>query len=276
MRMAQERSGRMLQAASEELDRLFVTFSRAGCCLILTDADGLVLDRRGVVADDDHFRMLDLWDGALWDEAGVGTNGIGTAIAEQRAVAIYREKHFLSSNATLSCAAAPIRDAQGRLAGAIDFSSCRFDTNEALLGVLLQAAREAAGRIETSLFNAAFANARVVLTSGVGGAQGLLALDKDEIIVGANAAARRRFKIDDAYIAAGRPVADLLGENTHAREDGFEAAERRAVRVALARAGGNVSSAARLLGVSRATLHRKIKRLDVREHRRSSDDLSQI
>ena len=55
----------------------------------------------------------------------------------------------------------------------------------------------------------------------------------DEIIVGANAAARRRFKIDDAYIAAGRPVADLLGENTHAREDGFEAAERRAVRVAL-------------------------------------------
>ena len=38
-------------------------------------------------------------------------------------------------------------------------------------------------------------------------------------------------------------------------------AERGAVRRALARTGGNVSAAARALGVSRATLHRKLHRL---------------
>ena len=39
------------------------------------------------------------------------------------------------------------------------------------------------------------------------------------------------------------------------------AAERSAVQQALARTGGNVSAAAEALGISRATLHRKIARL---------------
>ncbi|MCI4663120.1 MAG: GAF domain-containing protein [Neomegalonema sp.] len=276
LRAAREQSGRLIRAAAPELDRLFVTFSRAGCCIVLADNSGFVLDRRGVVADDDHFRRLDLWDGAQWDEAGVGTNGIGTAIADERPVAIHRDKHFLSSNASLSCAAAPIRDERGRVAGVVDFSSCRYDTTEALLGVLLQTAREAATRIETTMFKDAFAGLRIMLTEGVNGQPGLLALDRDEIVVGANAAARRRFRIDDSFLALERPVADLLGDGAEPVGDGFEAAERRTIRVALARAGGNVSYAAKLLGVSRATLHRKIKRLNIRDHRKSSADLSQI
>uniref|UniRef100_UPI0035146029 helix-turn-helix domain-containing protein n=1 Tax=Pseudooceanicola sp. TaxID=1914328 RepID=UPI0035146029 len=56
-----------------------------------------------------------------------------------------------------------------------------------------------------------------------------------------------------------RPASDLFG-----RDDGptgFEKAERAAVVRALARAGGNVSEAARALGVGRATLYRRMKRL---------------
>jgi len=36
-------------------------------------------------------------------------------------------------------------------------------------------------------------------------------------------------------------------------------AARRSIQHALAQTGGNVSAAARMLGISRATLHRKIK-----------------
>ncbi|MEC9403231.1 MAG: helix-turn-helix domain-containing protein, partial [Pseudomonadota bacterium] len=57
------------------------------------------------------------------------------------------------------------------------------------------------------------------------------------------------------------PASDLLG-----REDGpsgFEKAERAAVIRALARAGGNVSEAARALGIGRATLYRRMKRLNI-------------
>ena len=63
----------------------------------------------------------------------------------------------------------------------------------------------------------------------------------------------------DERIAAQLPASDLLTPGG-AEIDLLEA-ERGAVRRALARTGGNVSAAARALGVSRATLHRKLHRL---------------
>ena len=42
---------------------------------------------------------------------------------------------------------------------------------------------------------------------------------------------------------------------------GLERAERAALKRALARADGNVSAAARALGIGRATLYRRMKRL---------------
>src|SRR4029453_10525073 len=43
----------------------------------------------------------------------------------------------------------------------------------------------------------------------------------------------------------------------------LDQAERAAVQRALARSNGNVSAAAEALGISRATLHRKLRRLDL-------------
>jgi transcriptional regulator of acetoin/glycerol metabolism len=43
----------------------------------------------------------------------------------------------------------------------------------------------------------------------------------------------------------------------------LDQAERAAVQRALARSDGNVSAAAEALGISRATLHRKLRRLDL-------------
>ncbi|MFN3671735.1 MAG: helix-turn-helix domain-containing protein, partial [Bosea sp. (in: a-proteobacteria)] len=56
------------------------------------------------------------------------------------------------------------------------------------------------------------------------------------------------------------PAEDLLlGDEARPAEE-LGAAERGVVQRALARARGNVSAAARTLGVSRATLHRKLAR----------------
>ncbi|GMG82446.1 helix-turn-helix domain-containing protein [Paralimibaculum aggregatum] len=264
LRIAAERAGDMVAAAVPEMDRLFEAFGRAGCCLVLTDSTGLALERRGRPGDDAEFRSLGLWSGTLWNEANVGTNGIGTALAEQRSVGIHRDAHFLSMNTGLSCATAPIRDHRGRLAGALDISSARYDMNEALLGVFLHSARGAAQQIETTLFRNAFPGARVVLAPGCASRHGLLALDRDDIVIGATAAARQALGIDDDWIAAGHGAGDLLDEDTGERPAGFEDAERRTVRTALAQCAGNVSAAARMLGISRATLHRKIKRHGLR------------
>lgn len=261
---AREETAGLITAASQHLDRLSQVFVRAGACLALSDARGVVLERRSSDGDARDFLDLGLCEGADWGEAAMGTNGIGTALAEERAVAIHRDKHFLPANTRLSCATAPIRDHRARIAGSLDISSCRYDTNEAILGVFLLAAQEAASQIEADMFRAAFPGARLVLAPGRAGPQGLLAVDGDDVVIGANHAARRALGLDDAALAAPRSVQEVLGEGDEGPVPGFEAAERRTLRLALAQSGGNVSAAATRLGVSRATLHRKLKRFDLR------------
>ncbi|WP_454851942.1 helix-turn-helix domain-containing protein [Rhizobium binxianense] len=261
---ARQRSGQLIADATEELDRLFLAVGKAGCCLLLTDRTGIALERRGTAGDDKDFRDLGLWTGAIWTEASIGTNGIGTALADERAVAIFRDQHFFSSNIGLSCTTAPIRDHRGKLAGALDISTCRDDVNEMMLMILSQTVRDAAMRIELNLFRSAFPGARfVMIPAGASSAAALLAVDKHDLVLGATRAARIALRLDDRQIAAGIPAADALHESRVAQEEEIAEAERAALLRALSRTQGNVSQAAAALGMSRATLHRKMKKLDL-------------
>lgn len=261
---ARQRSGQLIADATEELDRLFLAVGKAGCCLLLTDRNGIALERRGTAGDDKDFRDLGLWTGAIWTEASIGTNGIGTALADERAVAIFRDQHFFSSNIGLSCTTAPIRDHRGKLAGALDISTCRDDVNEMVLTILSQTVRDAAMRIELNLFRSAFPGARfVMIPAGASSAAALLAVDKHDLVLGATRAARIALRLDDRQIAAGIPAADALHESRVAQEEEIAEAERAALLRALSRTQGNVSQAAAALGMSRATLHRKMKKLDL-------------
>lgn len=260
---AREKSGYLLEEAQGELDRLFSTVGKAGCCLLLTDENGIALERRGASGDDKDFRGLGLWSGTMWSEASVGTNGIGTAIADERAVVIYRDQHFLSCNTGLSCATAPIRDHRGRITAAIDVSTCRDDAGEMAMMLLSQAVRDAAARIEANLFRRAFSGARILLVPDGKSSPALLAIDRDDLVLGATRAARLRLNLDDRRIATGVPAADLLNETPAVQGDDLVDAERAALRRVLSRANGNVSLAADTLGISRATLYRKMKRLSV-------------
>jgi transcriptional regulator of acetoin/glycerol metabolism len=263
-REAREQSTRLIADAADELDRLFLTVGKAGCCLLLTDGNGVALDRRGAVTDDKDFYRLGLWPGSIWSEASIGTNGIGTALADGRPVAVFRDQHFLSSNIRLSCTTAPIRDHRGQLAAALDISTCREDVNEMGLAILSQAVRDAALRIETNLFRSAFPGARFVMVpAGANPTAALLAVDKDDLVLGATRAARIALKLDDASIAAGLPAADALHESRGDDGSDLLEAERAALRRVLSRANGNVSQAAVLLGISRATMHRKMKKFAV-------------
>ncbi|MEK1901033.1 MAG: helix-turn-helix domain-containing protein, partial [Rhizobium sp.] len=254
----------LIADAREELDRLFATVGKAGCCLLLTDRNGIALERRGAAGNDKEFHDLGLWTGSVWTEASIGTNGIGTALADDRAVAVFRDQHFYCSNIKLSCTTAPIRDHRGLLAAALDISTCRDDVNEMTLTILSQAVRDAAMRIELNLFRSAFAGARFVMVpAGVNSANALLAVDRHDLVLGATRAARLALKLDDRHIAAGIPASDALHEGRVSQEEEMAEAEKAALLRALSRTHGNVSQAAAALGISRATLHRKMKKLDL-------------
>ena len=116
----------------------------------------------------------------------------------------------------------------------------------------------AARKIEADLFHSRFPRARMVLVPGLDrGLGALLAVDGDDLVIGATRAARSHLGLSGDLAAAPRPVADLLGIEA---DDSLQTAERAVLARALARSGGNVSAAARALGLSRATLHRKLDR----------------
>jgi transcriptional regulator of acetoin/glycerol metabolism len=263
-KQAREQSEQLIANATDELDRLFTTAGKAGCCLLLTDRDGIALERRGAIGDDKEFHDLGLWTGSVWTEASIGTNGIGTALADERSVSIFRDQHFFCSNIKLSCTTSPIRDHRGQLAAALDISTCRDDVNEMTLGILAQMVRDAAMRIEINLFRSAYAGARFVMVpAGANPAAALLAVDRHDLVLGATRAARLALKLDDRSIAAGIPAADALHETRMSDDEDLIEAERAALLRALTRSSGNVSQAAIALGMSRATLHRKMKKLNL-------------
>ncbi len=229
-----------------------------GACVVLADADGIAVDRRGNPGDDGDFEGSGLWTGAIWSEALAGTNGIGTCLAEGRAVTIHRDQHFLARNIGLSCSSAPVHGPDGQLMAVIDVSTARAGLGDAVAGLIGQTVAEVARKVEADLFHQHFPRSRMVVVPGLDrGLGALLAVDADDLVVGATRAARQHLGLTGDLAASPRPVADLLGLPSH---DRIEDAERGVLSRALARSGGNVSAAARALGLSRATLHRKLGR----------------
>jgi transcriptional regulator of acetoin/glycerol metabolism len=258
LREARQRLGPLAAIAGPIIDRVLNAVGRAGCCVLLTDTNGVIVDRRGMPTDDEIFSEWGLWTGAVWSEARQGTNGIGTCLAEQRPVAILREDHFRTLNTAMSCMGAPIFDDQGRLAGVLDVSSCRGELVADLVPLIATVIADAAHRIESEAFRAAFPDCRIVMTPAHGhrGAS-LLAVGSYDLVVGATRLARQTLGLTDHFLA--RPVADVLSSGRQASD--LRAAERAELQRALARTDGNVSAAARELGIGRATLYRRMRRV---------------
>lgn len=253
-----------LQVAAPKLDQLFGLVGNSGCAVLLTDAGGVVLDQRCADGDAEVFKSWGLWQGADWSEAAEGTNGIGTCIAENRRLIIHRDEHFLARNTGMSCMDAPIYGADGTIVAALDVSSARADQTEAFNRLIAATVAQTARQIEADNFRASFPGARIIFAdSDDSDAAMLLAVDQDDIVVGATRGARKAFGLGSSGPLAPLPASDIFGRGDG--PSGFEKAERAAVIRALTRAGGNVSQAARALGVGRATLYRRMNRLGINE-----------
>ncbi len=255
---------RFMMLASPRLDTLFSLVGQSGCAVLLTDAHGIILDQRISDGDMPAFEGWGLTSGADWSEARQGTNGIGTCLTESRRIIIDRGDHFFARNTGMSCIDAPIYGVDGSVIAALDVSSARADQTEAFNRLISAQVGQTARAIEETNFRAAYPSSRIVVAD-VDDCEtaALLAIDQDDLIVGATRAARGIFGLQKIGEITVRPAADILG-----REDGpsgFQKAERAAVVRAITRANGNISQAARQLGVSRATLYRRIKRLGLDE-----------
>ena len=130
----------ILDQAADELEG-----TRVG--LLLTDGQGQIVDRRagtGILPRLDH---IELAPGFLYGESLVGTNAIGTAIAQQAPSVVTGTEHFADALTSMACAATPITDGAGEMIGVVDLTCAAEDFNPLLLPFAKRAAREISQRL---------------------------------------------------------------------------------------------------------------------------------
>ncbi|WP_327088646.1 GAF domain-containing protein [Nonomuraea sp. NBC_01738] len=90
---------------------------------VITDSSGNVMWRDGNRAIMRCGDRIGLADGHQWAEVSMGTNGIGTALAERRPVHVYSEEHLMKVLHVWSCSASPIIDPDtDEVLGCVDIS----------------------------------------------------------------------------------------------------------------------------------------------------------
>lgn len=91
--------------------------------MVVTDADGVLLWREGSSSVRRRADSIGLIEGALWTESAVGTNAIGTSLAEAAPVQLFSAEHFEQNQHPWYCTASPIHDPRtGELLGIVDVS----------------------------------------------------------------------------------------------------------------------------------------------------------
>ncbi|MET0448204.1 MAG: GAF domain-containing protein [Aeromicrobium sp.] len=129
------------ECGREVLEGLHQTLIDEPVSVMLTDSDGLVLNRMS--GDHSLLRTLDdvhLAPGFRYSEREAGTNGLGLALADRVPTLVRAEEHYSMSLCTYTCAAVPVLNPMtGRLEGAINLTTWS-DQSGSMLLALAQAA----------------------------------------------------------------------------------------------------------------------------------------
>ncbi len=281
LRILQQRYEALRRISRPELDALYSEARELSGIVILTNAKGEILDAVGDPVFVDKAAQVALRPGARWSEDAIGTNAIGTALAERRAVAVNGGEHYFRGHGALSCAATPIIDPRGTTLGVLDMSTPTAAGGPHVLGMV----RMAVEQIEHRLFRAGFDGCRTLRFQTdpnlLGAArEGILVL-KDGIVVAAN---RRglslvgqtwdsldTLQVGDLFDGplSGGHLRGVDGRDYYGHIDGeegghdlpvrsLEDVELSTIRATLDAHGGNVSATAKALGIHRSTIYRRL------------------
>lgn len=299
MRRVQEASRPLVQAAQPVLAELARAIADIRYFAILTNADGIVVDVHGGVDTQDRRASALARVGVDLSEKTVGTTAISAALSELQPVWLHRGEHFFSDNSVFSCAGAPVFGPDGLCAGMLDLTGIETMERPALKHLVRRSARS----IENSWLMST-SHALVLRMNWPGNqpgddSDGLLTLDHDGHIVGANPTARQMLSLLPQLAGSSIHASEVFASNweglfdTAARTDapqelplwsglrlqiqarpgGSRTAPKFAapmtskplkdiqtdmIRQAVNQARGNVAEAARTLGISRATVYRKL------------------
>ncbi|MGU3392041.1 sigma-54-dependent Fis family transcriptional regulator [Sphingomonas sp. M1A8_2b] len=132
----------LLQAAASTLAYSADFLSGTRSVMLLTDANGIVLDSVGDIGTLHAANDIALARGGNWrEDAGAGTNGIGTSLATGMPVSVHAGEHYCAGIKGWSCAGAPIIDPlDGSVAGILGISARKQESSAQILALAVLAA----------------------------------------------------------------------------------------------------------------------------------------
>ncbi|HVJ42263.1 MAG TPA: sigma-54-dependent Fis family transcriptional regulator [Dongiaceae bacterium] len=228
MRQAIQRHEILQRLCRPEIEALHAEAQSTDCIVILTDAEGLILDTVGNLDFADRAAQVALRPGVPWAEASTGTNAIGAALIEGQPIRVHGIEHFFEPHGFLSCSAAPIYDPFGQIAGALDMSGPALANQDHALGLV----RLAVDQIEHRFFDSGFERCEILRfhrEAGLIGTtqEGVLAFQEGRLIAGNR---RALDLLDLDRHAFGRHLFADLFETPHGERQASGAAAQQRLR----------------------------------------------
>lgn len=296
-RTAQEEAMPLLQAAQPVVKTLARAMADTRFFALLTNAQGVVIDVHGAIdAQDPRARNIARL-GVNLSEQAVGTTAIGAALTELQPVWLHRGEHFFASNTAYSCAGAPVFGPKGECVGMLDLTGIDVLERPALKHLVAQSARSIENRMVLATPHHLVLRINWPGQAMGSDNDGLLTLDADGLVQSANQVAcdmlsirpqwhqlhiselvagdcnalydqsHQRNRVSEWPLWSGLRIQvvsldDALNSPTQSQAShsalALKDVESSLIRKAVDEANGNMAEAAKRLGISRATLYRKL------------------
>lgn len=292
LRRTEEANHDLLKAAQSALQKLGAAIASTRYFAILTDSQGVVIHTGGDIDASDVRASSITRVGVNLSEHSIGTSAIGLALHEQQPVWLHRTEHFFNATSVYSCAGAPLFSPKGQCIGMLDLTGIDAKERPELMHLVAHAA---SGIENTMVHNLPYALMVRVNWPGISlgeASDGLLALDTDGHVLGFNPVAKKMLNahlsthandlfatpfehfFDAARIS--KPCIDVplwSGLRVNAapllprqqppsiamtEQLPLKEVTSQLIKQAIQGTRGNVAEAARQLGISRATLYRKL------------------
>ena len=231
--VTRERNRRLFAHAAPVMELLFDQVARTQSMVVLTDAQGTILHSIG---DEDFIEKaakVALSPGVNWAECTKGTNGMGTALVDERPVLVHADEHFMHANHFLTCQASPILDPRGNILGVLDVSGDRRGYHPHTMGLVKMSARMIENHWLSDDFRDALRLHFHMRPEFIGTLmEGILAIDRDGRCLGANRSALDLLGLSGAAVRM-HTVSSLLGSPVGAIVDACRLPQTTPLRLAL-------------------------------------------
>jgi sigma-54 dependent transcriptional regulator, acetoin dehydrogenase operon transcriptional activator AcoR len=295
-RRVEEANHTLVTAARPVLEQLGRAIASTRYFAILTNKDGVVVDAHGPIDASDPRAQAIARIGVDLSERAIGTSAIGAALSELQPVWLHRGEHFFQDTSCYSCAGAPLFGPDGNCVGMLDLTGIDAAERPELKHLVSQSARSIENALTLARPHKLVLRLNWPGRLLGDDDDGIVCLDREGWVTGSNGAARQMLAglgqssgaavhCSELFAQPWEPLYDIARASEHTPVElplwsglrlsclaqacgdtlagGGSRLPLRDVEIALIRkavndARGNVMEAARALGISRATVYRKL------------------